>query len=695
MYSKERELSILVVGKSGAGKSEFIGSFAQNNKLINSSGMGQTTRTSIEYNFFINKEIIPEVQVKVLTEEEFVNKRMEKLQDIKAPIKKYDAPIKGEVLDIKGFFNYKEFDFDGKFYSKQIDMLWDSCFTKEYEKDDFSKEEFLSFKANIKRVLIEELNIQLDKNDIFNKKNYDKNSYKLTDIVEIILHAVYKICKKAIEDYPERFLLSNLSELDYKRLTYCLKVDKKHSVTGLISKVIINDRICSEYEEILKRLKIDKITFIDTYGLDHEEALDDSLLRKRYQALFNEYPQIDTVLFVRALGSDAPTDLSRAIPLIYETNPSAVPYIVYSKIDENSIIQGISNKDKINLVELNEREEIKAVNYFIDLKNSNKIKSILDSANVPEVLIESRYSVLVGNLIPYCSKYNSEYIVNNKYYVKKLFKSILNKEHLGKHQININSLMDIDKNTKSMQILCRLLKSMFCEASKDWSGVASRTSGANRKRLEAGELGYDGTYSDTWSSRFYLAYNNVFSKISDEDFEGLFKVNPNTNERIALQELLNRFSKYLLGCSRSNQYRFINKVSCGKCQCEDECYKTIILKSNPKYKENEKKFKCNKKPIYSWLTEVYNFVGYFEEVSDEICNSFIDKFKTDFIYECRQHNARVIAESINENAVAEKVCSSIHNYFKEYYDKYDNVRDEEKKKEFEKVCNSYVRELKY
>lgn len=693
MNSEKKELSILVVGKSGAGKSEFIGSFANSNKQINSSGMGQTTRTCIEYNFYINTDIVPSVQIKMLTEDEFVDKRMKQIEKVKIPVNKYDLSIKDQVLDIEGFFNYREFDFD-KNYSEKIDKLWDECFVSEIEKDNLTKEEYENFKNKVKNSLTNIIDNSIESNDFFNNTfRNEKSNYELDDFVEVMLHAVYKICKQSVIEYPEKFELNNLSDLNNKQLTYCLKVDEQnHSVTGLIAKVIINDKISNKYESIFKNLNVEKITFIDTYGLDHDETITEDILRNRYKILFNEYPEIETVFFVRALGSDAPTDLAVSIPSIYATNPAAVPYMVFTKIDENSIISGLSDKSKIDLIELNKKSQIKAVNYFCNNRNSYKIKSILDSAKVPEVLIESRYEVLLKNLIPYCSVDKTCYRDNNDYYVKKLFKSILNKEHLGKSIININSLLSIQNNIEAKNTLRKLLNNMFNKASKNWKGSPSRTNGANRKRLENGELGYDGTYSDSWSSKFYLAYNEVFSKISDDDFEKYFKINANTNERVAIQELLNRFSKYLLGCDKNKKrYRFINKSRCSSCNHEKGCLKTIIVNSNPKYDKATNKFNCNKTPVYSWLTEVYDFNAYFNKVSNDIFNIFMRKFNSDFISECREHNARIVADNIETKEVNCCKAQEENTCFTEYYDKYDNIQDLQLRNEFERKSRSFYR----
>ncbi|QKS55574.1 hypothetical protein HUB98_04070 [Paenibacillus barcinonensis] len=64
------DLSILVIGGSGAGKSTFIKSFALNNDQINSSGDGQTTRTEIEYKL-TRYQKKPKVEVTFYSKDDF------------------------------------------------------------------------------------------------------------------------------------------------------------------------------------------------------------------------------------------------------------------------------------------------------------------------------------------------------------------------------------------------------------------------------------------------------------------------------------------------------------------------------------------------------------------------------------------------------------------------------------------------
>ncbi|WP_179087655.1 hypothetical protein, partial [Paenibacillus odorifer] len=392
------------------------------------------------------------------------------------------------------------------------------------------------------------------------------------------------------------------------------------------------------YRELFNNIGIEKLTFIDTYGLDHEKLPTAEVLQNRYNILFNEFPNIETVLFVRALGSDSPTDLATAIPLIYASNPAVVPYVVFTKIDENKIIEAQSNKSKIDLVELNKHKPIKAVDYFLASRNERTIKKILSEASIPEILIESRYEVLLNNLMPYCSIDKECYVDNNKEYVEQLFSSILNKEHLGKSLVNIDALESLAQSLEFKGTLTKLLKEMFVKASKNWSNftLQRRTIGANRKRLEADELGYDGTYLDSWQSRFNTGYNQVFSKISPTDFEQLFKVNQSTNESAAIQEILNQFSKYFL--------RFGNFIERGKVN-EYTKFKTIVVNSNPEYTKYSRLF-CDIRPIHAWLSKVYSFGDYFDKIETEIYDVVLSKFLKSFIQDCRDHNVRILRKSI-------------------------------------------------
>jgi|GEM_PF-5344630 len=655
-----KEVSILVVGKSGAGKSEFIGSFAANRDLIKASGEGQTTRTNVEYRFSV-AQATPQVMIQYLTEENFVNKRLAQIGEVKIPIEEFDESIIEQVLQIDGFFDYTEFDFENNDNSSAIEALWQEILnTLSLEeatlKDTYIPEEY----ASVKKLLNDKFITKDKKEDLQLSK---KREYSLNDIVELFLQATYKICNESIRDFPKTFSLNDLTPDLQEKLTYSLKVNDNKSSTGLIDKVVIYDKISELYEPILQKLKIDTLTFIDTYGLDHYEQLQSDTLSQRYLELFNEYPNIETIFFTRAINSDAPTDLKLAIPAIYHSKPSVVPYLIFTKADANRNIQGQANKSKIDLFALNKQRELKAVQYFMKSKNEKAIKRTLLKENVPIVLINSRYDVLINNLAAYCSLNIEEYQENNIYQVHKLLKSIVNKEHLGTSIVNIDKLRNIvDNYADSNNQIDTLLQLMFDSASKDWlqNRNQSRTIWKNRQQLEEGFLGYDGTYFDSWRSRFLSGYNNAFSKIPQENiyyFEKLFDISWASNEATAIQETLNSFSKYFIDFTHKNVLVQQNLTS----------FMKLIVHNNPMFNPTSG-FTGYKKPIYLWLSEVYNFKNYYDDIKEDIYKLFLEKFFKYFILECREHNTRVLMYECTDITEAEKRLT-------EYFTTFDTALD--------------------
>lgn len=102
------DLSVLVIGGSGAGKSSFIKSFALNRDKINSSGDGQTTRTEVEYKF-TRYEKKPKVEVLFHNKEDFCRKRRDDI-----------------------WFDIISFMFVNRFGFKELDIYEDHlCYMKE------------------------------------------------------------------------------------------------------------------------------------------------------------------------------------------------------------------------------------------------------------------------------------------------------------------------------------------------------------------------------------------------------------------------------------------------------------------------------------------------------------------------------------------------------------------------------------
>lgn len=623
----KKSVSILLVGKSGAGKSEFINSFAAHRDQIQASGEGQTTRTIVEYHFSIN-EPSPKVTVEYLSEDEFVEKQLAKEPEV--PKEKYDESICEQILVTEGFFNYKEFDFVDDANSKKIETLWTGILhTLNKEEtaltNDYSKEQLSAVADYLKSQFAEGLTLKIA----------DKKVYKLNDLVELYLKAVYKVCKTAAGSFPKEFDLNTITPELTEQLKYFLKIHDQKSVTGLLKKVVIKDRVLSQFEPMLNLLQVQTVKFIDTYGLDHSEQPDTNGLTDRYQTLFNEYPELDSVFFIRALNTDSPSDLSTAIPAIYDANPSAVPYLVCTKIDENQAIQILANKTEIDLLALNSQYHFKPVSHITGSKNEKDLKRILYKAKIPETLIDSRYDVLVKNIISYCSKNVAEYQENNAYQIKKLFTSIVNKEHLGTANIDTEKLRHHIPTAEAQ--ITELMKEMFVKASKDWDPLkkSTRTLWKNKEYLEYGLLGYNGTYYDRWYNRFLTGYAQSFSKMSENQVQKLFNVTPGSNEAIALLEILNKFA-----------YSFIKfttdyKLNTGENMTD---FMKEVVSKNPMFVDGEFMRDTNLQ-VNEWLTQVYNFEGYFDSVQMNMHILFVDAFLDSFIKECKMHNARVAARS--------------------------------------------------
>lgn len=516
----------------------------------------------------------------------------------------------------EALFNIYEFDFgEDSQISTSILNLWGDCFTEEYLSNEISPELYESFRNKLKGL------------GLLQRKAESYEKYKFLDLINLFVEATYISIKRKLKDFPTEFEFSKLSDIDKLKFSYCLKVSEQgKSVSGLISKIVINDDVSEKYSKTLLDLGITKIKYIDTYGLDHDKIVGKDELEERYKQLFTQYINVDAIFFIRAIGTDSPSDLQDAIPLLYKVNPSAVPYVVFTKLDENDISK------------LKRNSNCKAYDALFNMEPT--LKETLCGQNVPSVLIDSRYKVLTEKAAGYCSKIDRKndsiklYEDMNQKTIRSLMSSIVNKEHLGSEIIEINNLL---LNIHDSQTLKIVIKLFLDKSSKVWTSYSSRTIGANKKRLEKGELGYDGTYQDTLRSRLYFdGYNDTFTKLDQNTFEKCFGISDDTNEVIAVRELLNEFSKDFLGCTTGGMIK--NFVKCS-CENEENCIKNYLVINNPELNA-ESKFQCTTTPIYRWLTKVYDFKSYSN--IDMVCDIFLKKFDDYFINKCKNHNERVV-----------------------------------------------------
>lgn len=681
---KREKISVLLIGKSGSGKSAFINSFLKHSNIIDSSGNGQTTRTSIEYNIFSGlKKDKCEIEIVFLNKENFVKLRMEQINKKLLDLIKDNEFIDENIIfkrlfnllvHINGFYDYRELDFETNI-SSNIKYEYSLWFKDGNVKEKYTTEEYEFFKSKLQNANSNEKEKQIEREII----------YGINDVIELFYEKIYDITSEVIKKLPRKVKLNkNISDEQKKYINYCLKVinedGKNLSYTGIISKIIINDRICDEYIQTLDDLNIDKITFIDTYGLDHDEELKRENLIERLPKIFDNYQEIQTVFYIRKLNSDAPTDLAMTIPTMYEINPNVTLYVIFSEIDKNDLIVQEHKESKIiDLLKLNRKNQIKAVNYFIEdeeedecFREEHPIKSTMKKNNMSDELSKSIYDVLIDKITPYCASVNmldrQEFIDNNISHAHKLFKSIINREHLGNNIINIKK---IEENIKNGDIFSDTIKilliQMFNEAKiTDWNTCGYehghwKTQDANIDRIQDGILGYWGTYCDTWNQKFFEAYIKIFSKLSDEDFEKLFGIDSRLNQSATIRKLLNHFSNYFIGCRKYDASKFmLHKDSCIGCAYKEFCFREVLMKS---YKPNELSQICNNRP--NWLNDRCNFDKRVNLILGDLCNLFINKFLSNFILDCKLHNARIVSHEIKKTygdyieKIKEKIYSCI------------------------------------
>ncbi|MHB0864987.1 hypothetical protein ACYCS5_28060 [Paenibacillus sp. SEL3] len=700
------ELYSLLIGRSGAGKSAFIKTFLKHSDLINSTGNGRTTRSSTEYEIFQDLKM-PNVEINFFNKEDFVKFRitqcyqiLDETTDNKKTKTKEEGILHLSEYSIKptqllnstirnpDFFNYEELDFcTEESIPDQIKYIFKTLFGGDPDNT-------IPVKYTIDQYfhLIRHLGIEKD-------PEKSKNDYDLDDVVRVLFEKVYDVVISALkkkhsilfskENQVTIKLHPDMNEQEKDFLECSLKVmenegEKYLSYTGFIEKVIVKDRVSDDYIKVFKDLHISKITLVDTYGLDHATSLSKDLLEKRLPKLMEDYPKMNTVFYLRKLGSDSPSDLELAIPTIYNINPNFRIYMVFTDIDANqSVINSMSKDPVVDLWALNKKNKINVVNYFNSritgfFDEDHPIQQALKDNGVSTELADNIYKVIKDKLIPYCSNENdserSQYLRNNTFHIKELLRSIIRKEYLGTGYINIKKMEhNFNANTQPPQLkdrLMSLLEEMFDVASITWFIGSSghghwRTQTANIERLNRNVLGYWGTYRDVWNWRFFDAYNKVFSKLSSDDFALFFYTDPQMNDAAAIQQLLNNFSTHFLSCPEHKLFRFpVEPTLCLECNL-DKCFKQILLSS---YKDNELKESVHDKQRSDWLNDRSNFRERFHKIDSEVYDYFLEEFSNYFFDECKKHNARIITEVLKEKHGTElkKIGESIKDSLKNF-----------------------------
>lgn len=652
----ERIISSLVIGKSGAGKSEFILSFIddEQRKWIPASGEGQTTRTSMKYEieFRQKRELVFDIEVK--SKKEFVDERM-------AVVERYFQDEENKIIYFKNvdtqnvfienlrqklilddaFFNCKEFDSDIDKPSETIQRMFKDNFTSEFWngiKDDlFNKEE------NVKKNELEDFDKKF--NNFFGE--------------------VYDLCRACIPLKKQRLLVKYVEDLN---IELYLKVNEEgKSYSALIKNISINAYGNDIYRDIMERCKIDKIILIDTYGLDHDEQLGEKMLAKRYAKLLREeYSEVKSVFYLRNIAAPgSPSDLTTGITTLFKVEPSIVPYVIFTfwdKVYEDKKPDGYTSTKAYKAIET--------------IKSDIQKKLLIE--NISLSLIDNRINELLDTRIAYASKTeNVELKKLNMKNMSKVLQSVRFSKHLGNKYIPVK-LLGVN-NVGSVLSVENLLKS------RDLRGYPNATKGAIRRRIqpESGRfLGFDSSTVESvlWTDIIAKDLNNRFCNVI-KNYKWKEYLVPQVGEA-NYSEIINTVEEIFLKLSKILYLGATNSVD----DMNTSCYGNLIIKNL--YDEQKQIIDSGvRSGVGDYLTNIYDFSNISSETKNKIQRIINEAYSDYYIPECRKHNARKIAELITEDTTWKQKEDLINDYYSQC--EREEITEDEKI-EFERLVSDYM-----
>ncbi len=730
---KNKDINIAVIGKSAAGKSAFIKSFSNFPDLINSEGTGQTTRSYAEYRFLVREEnVIPQVNVKLMTKEEFVSvkcsqafrkiKKMSQEQKISFEWlneqyndDSYKEEIDTIIIHADDFFNIDELSFlDNNvcveklndLYNEFVDIL-NSFYTQDssIKYNCFSKEAQKNVLMIMNRYYSKEYTQEYPEDDI---ESREESAFE--NLLRVMYEEMYEIIistiKKVYINTPILSEKNNILYFDFEIsseyseiLGLFLKVVKeeesevKKSFTGIVSKVKIISRIADAYLEVLKHSDIRSIILVDTYGLDHDKILDDTVLKERYNRIFNvDYPDITTVFFIEALHQGASNDFINSIKVLYSQRPDIMTYIIGTYIDEHSpnildknrewLLSEDKYIDGVQIPELNG----KAIDFIykkVDILNTLKKNNVYPTLAKKRIeVMRKRFGVFCGKILEE-SEQRDLFKEINAITIGSIFNSIVDREHLGDGYIDINKILSTIDKSESIDKILRYMIGKITERFSYIYGVAGpRTKWRIRTNLEKYKLGFTGNTLDaTWFRVFNDAYNESFTK--QIKLDGKFTCLSDEfgcagNEKIAFDELLNTYFPLLFArkCENGNNLSlWQHELSCIQCSEEKEfnpgCLWGIIINAIGKSEFNNR---YRYDTVASWLCNMHNLKS---KVNDQfymkLKELFIENMKEKFVPLCREHNARIAGKRVKKEK--NDYVNAKAKIIEEYITKYDNQVD--------------------
>lgn len=663
--SKGNEINALVIGKSGNGKSEYILSFLdeEHRSRINASGECQTTRTSMVYEITKDEEEL-QIIATIHSENSFVKNRMQhtskylkecQIREIFENEYTFDN-FEESVIYSDDFFNCNEFE-----KAEEIETLF---------KDKFNKENFDGY---LKNPINDDIDVIDDIDDINDIEVNDDIESKIRLYFEKFYKSVYKICFEELEDKCNsswKIKLSkdtnakiNISNLKTEDITKFLKAeDDDKSYSSLVKTINIKAKLNASYSNFLEKLNIDKIKLVDTYGLDHA-GTGEGVLKARFSTLFyEEYPEIQSVFYIRALNAKNPTELNETMPLIAQAKSSIVSYLIFTNID-------VVNKNSSNIC------QYQADKRFNKLSVSSIGEQLIKV--MTKTLTDNRLKVLENTKMGYASLLNSqEYIDHNIDGLSKLFYAIVNKTHMGEKYINIDNIY---KLSESVCLDANILNNKTFSYTYDADFIIYRqTAGRIRTNLSNKILGFNGgdCSSSMWTDLICDDINKFFSAINDLCVKDCYKCE-NGEERTLLEAFTQCSSKIQeIEYESSEEYIIENNVT--------DCIKGIVYQNRKNLVSiagNTKTVLSNYGNILNYINSVYAFADANDDVSKYVQNILCETLTSVLI----RHNAKCFADYLKKDENSKMTQNDIDSAYETFFTDFYSTATPDDKENFEMI----------
>lgn len=612
--------------------------------------------------------------------------------------------LKKTFYNKKGFFSIYEFDF-------LVDNTIESKF-KALEKKH--KESYLrySYDTNFSTENNGEIYFDMIINYIYKNimdNKIEKNFYDevLVSCIEDVFEIFYSTIKESVEAYIEKnyyecmesdglfdlekrtlcFKFNDFDENKKLLLSKCLKtvMTKKNeqidSLTAIIKKVVIKDSFSNQLALLFYNLNINRISFLDTHGLDHIEKginkkrlLQDFITEKkidRESRGLKAKRGVDAVFYLKKLDSGRPTELEYIIPMIYEVEPAVSLYCIFTGIDifyHKQLPQSIHWKEgNIN--------NPKSVQYLFSQELRDTMYKKLQFS---ELRNKSIYFTLIKNIGAFCNVNDTIFNITNRENIKKILISIIIKEKDSIDIISkdlISKIEYIESNQEIGRELRILLLRFFKTASiSNWDRINGNTAKANARRINKEydrQLGYEGVNRHRWDLLFNDAYDKVFSNYTKKLINSLGE----NNEKVEAI-LINLKEKFL---GRSYDIYSFNE--------SDNCFRKILERlyereeNNPFDISERKKIGNDMNTSRKYLNDVVNFYKLITK-NNSILDEFMKLYKRELIKALNEDRDRSINNILKYSQHINIGIMSAYNDIKNVF----NINDDDRKdKEIAKV----------